>query len=109
MPPILGTALALATLCAGYAPRSLRATVFSRSLRAGAIIADADLCSPERASFSPYSKTGISAGDRPEPAMRFGHGYDIHRMASRAEAGQPIVAGAAPLYGTRSSLLSVRR
>mmetsp|Transcript_68648 Transcript_68648/g.119227 ORF Transcript_68648/g.119227 Transcript_68648/m.119227 type:complete len:276 (+) Transcript_68648:69-896(+) len=27
----------------------------------------------------------------PEPAMRIGHGYDIHRMASRDEAGQPVV------------------
>ncbi|KAJ8603030.1 hypothetical protein CTAYLR_001587 [Chrysophaeum taylorii] len=26
-----------------------------------------------------------------EIAMRVGHGYDIHRMASRAEAGQPVV------------------
>jgi len=27
----------------------------------------------------------------PEPFMRVGHGYDIHRMASREEAGQPLV------------------
>jgi len=27
----------------------------------------------------------------PQPALRIGHGYDIHRMASREEAGQPVV------------------
>ena len=26
-----------------------------------------------------------------DPAIRIGHGYDIHRMASREEAGQPVV------------------
>ncbi|KAJ1444631.1 YgbB family-domain-containing protein [Pelagophyceae sp. CCMP2097] len=30
-------------------------------------------------------------GTLPEPALRLGHGYDIHRMAPRAEAGQPLV------------------
>ena len=28
-----------------------------------------------------------------DPLIRVGHGYDIHRMASREEAGQPVVIG----------------
>ena len=32
--------------------------------------------------------------------MRIGHGYDIHRMASREEAGQPLVIGGVKFDGS---------
>tara|TARA_B110001452_G_scaffold65503_1_gene52333 strand:- start:5719 stop:6429 length:711 start_codon:yes stop_codon:yes gene_type:complete len=35
-----------------------------------------------------------------EPLMRIGHGYDIHRMAPREEAGQPLVVGGATFDGS---------
>ena len=35
----------------------------------------------------------------PEPQLRIGHGYDIHRLASREEAGQPIVIGGVAFDG----------
>jgi len=33
----------------------------------------------------------VAASLSAEPALRIGHGYDIHRMAPREEAGQPVV------------------
>lgn len=36
----------------------------------------------------------------PEPALRIGHGYDIHRMASREEAEQPLVIGGVSFDGS---------
>jgi 2-C-methyl-D-erythritol 2,4-cyclodiphosphate synthase len=35
-----------------------------------------------------------------EPAIRIGHGYDIHRMASREEAGQPLVIAGVKFDGS---------
>tara|TARA_B100000524_G_scaffold183318_1_gene94561 strand:+ start:274 stop:864 length:591 start_codon:yes stop_codon:yes gene_type:complete len=35
-----------------------------------------------------------------EPAMRIGHGYDIHRMASREDAGQPVVISGVKFDGS---------
>ena len=35
-----------------------------------------------------------------EPLLRIGHGYDIHRMAPREEAGQPLVVGGVKYDGT---------
>lgn len=35
-----------------------------------------------------------------EPLMRIGHGYDIHRMASREEAGQPVVISGVSFDGS---------
>lgn len=35
-----------------------------------------------------------------EPLIRIGHGYDIHRMAPREEAGQPLVVGGATFDGS---------
>ena len=35
-----------------------------------------------------------------EPALRIGHGYDIHRMASREEAGQPVVISGVTFDGS---------
>ena len=37
-----------------------------------------------------------------EPAIRIGHGYDIHRMAPREEAGQPLVVGGAVFDGSNA-------
>jgi len=37
---------------------------------------------------------------RAEPLLRIGHGYDIHRMATREEAGQPAVIGGVKFDGT---------
>ena len=40
-------------------------------------------------------------GDRAkQPALRIGHGYDIHQMATRAEAGQPMVIGGVRFDGS---------
>ena len=36
----------------------------------------------------------------PEPAIRIGHGYDIHRMAPRKEAGQPLVIAGVSFDGS---------
>ena len=36
----------------------------------------------------------------PEPAIRIGHGYDIHRMAPREEAGQPLVIAGVKFDGS---------
>jgi len=35
-----------------------------------------------------------------EPRLRIGHGYDIHRMAPRAEAGQPLVISGVKFDGS---------
>jgi len=35
-----------------------------------------------------------------QPALRIGHGYDIHRMASREEAGQPVVISGVTFDGS---------
>ena len=35
-----------------------------------------------------------------EPAIRIGHGYDIHRLASREEAGQPLVIAGVKFDGS---------
>jgi 2-C-methyl-D-erythritol 2,4-cyclodiphosphate synthase len=35
-----------------------------------------------------------------DPLIRVGHGYDIHRMASREEAGQPVVIGGVKFDGS---------
>jgi len=35
-----------------------------------------------------------------EPALRIGHGYDIHRMATREEAGQPVVISGVTFDGS---------
>ena len=35
-----------------------------------------------------------------EPALRIGHGYDIHCMASREEAGQPVVISGVKFDGS---------
>lgn len=35
-----------------------------------------------------------------EPIIRIGHGYDIHRMASREEAGQPVVISGVTFDGS---------
>ena len=35
-----------------------------------------------------------------EPLLRIGHGYDIHRMASREEAGQPVIIGGVKFDGS---------
>jgi 2-C-methyl-D-erythritol 2,4-cyclodiphosphate synthase len=35
-----------------------------------------------------------------EPLIRIGHGYDIHRMAPREEAGQPVVIGGVKFDGS---------
>ena len=36
----------------------------------------------------------------PTPALRIGHGYDIHRMSSREEAGQPVVISGVTFDGS---------
>jgi len=35
-----------------------------------------------------------------EPLLRMGHGYDIHRLDTRAEAGQPLVVGGVRFDGS---------
>ena len=35
-----------------------------------------------------------------EPLLRIGHGYDIHRMVAREEAGQPVVIGGVKFDGS---------
>ena len=44
------------------------------------------------------SATSLALGA--EPAIRIGHGYDIHRMASREEAGQPLVIAGVKFDGS---------
>ena len=44
------------------------------------------------------SVTSLALGA--EPAIRIGHGYDIHRMASREEAGQPLVIAGVKFDGS---------
>ena len=44
--------------------------------------------------------TLAAAAAPPTLAFRIGHGYDIHRMASRDEAGQPVVISGVVFDGT---------
>lgn len=47
------------------------------------------LAPPMRARARPVVATAAAAST--EPLMRIGHGYDIHRLDTREEAGQPVV------------------
>lgn len=42
----------------------------------------------------------VAASPSTEPFLRIGHGYDIHRMASREEAGQPVVISGVTFDGS---------
>ncbi len=44
--------------------------------------------------------TVVNAAATPDLAIRIGHGYDIHRMASREEAGQPVVISGVKFDGS---------
>jgi len=48
---------------------------------------------------APRAAEMIAAASR-EPLIRIGHGYDIHRMASREEAGQPVVISGVTFDGS---------
>jgi 2-C-methyl-D-erythritol 2,4-cyclodiphosphate synthase len=61
----------------------------------------AELCNPRSTLASTtMRRMGAIAMAAGEPAMRIGHGYDIHRMASREEAGQPVVISGVKFDGT---------
>jgi len=48
---------------------------------------------------SRHAQTSASAVAA-DPVIRIGHGYDIHRMASREEAGQPVVISGVTFDGS---------
>ena len=56
-----------------------------------------------RGLMSSYDMTGRGSALRAvaeDLALRLGHGYDIHRMAPRAEAGQPVVISGVKFDGS---------
>lgn len=46
-----------------------------------------------RSAVASAASAGVEAAEQPPPAMRIGHGWDIHRLASKEEAGQGCVIG----------------
>ncbi len=50
---------------------------------------------------APCSRAAVTiASAQAEPLIRIGHGYDIHRMATREEAGQPVVISGVKFDGS---------
>lgn len=64
-------------------------------------------CNVLRRSLQPSAAAGatgrgvvMSEAATYDPFLRIGHGYDIHRLAGREEAGQPLVVGGVAFDGT---------
>lgn len=82
MPVVLGVILSLAYIPGHQIP--VASTGRPNSLRSTVPQLSAD------------SKIGAAS----EPLLRIGHGYDIHRMAPREEAGQPVVISGVKFDGS---------
>jgi len=57
-------------------------------------------CARSHAPSSRSQSLEMIATPAVEPFLRIGHGYDIHRMATREEAGQPVVISGVTFDGT---------
>merc|ERR1719453_98184 len=78
--------------------------------QAGTPLRDGDVGEDGGEAFFPTDETESTADGEPlptEPPMRIGHGWDIHRLASREEAGQGCVIGGESFDGTGFELGTV--
>ena len=98
-PPLL---LPLLLPCAGAWRTELRS-----ASAAGRVCASSSSPSPSsRGALAAISAVETAAATRSvdltadQPTLRIGHGYDIHRMASREEAGQPVVISGVTFDGS---------